>query len=382
MKYQIFWNILYYPVWLFIKLKFGYTFEKPQNLPENYIVLSNHTTDFDPLFVGLSFKRQMFFVGSEHISRWKGIYAFAYKIINFLLCPIMRKKGTVAASTVKEILQRIRKGKNVCIFAEGVRSWDGTGSPILESTGKLIKTAKCGLVTYRITGGYFVSPMWSESGLRKGRIHGVPVGVYTKEQLEKMSVDEINALIKEDLYEDAYARQRENPCRYTGKALAKGIENLLFICPECEAHGTINSAGDTVFCTECGFKFRYDEYGMLRGAPYFTLRDMFAWQKERVIDNAKNGHTYSTESATLIKISDGVEKQVGSGTFSLGPDGMEIGDITLPFESISELAMHGKHSLVFTANGEYYEANIMGNALKFMLLYNCRKKVNNGLFIS
>ena len=58
-------NIKHKLVWLFIRplviiflwFKFGYTFKTAKGLPENYIVLANHTTDFDPVFVGASFRK-------------------------------------------------------------------------------------------------------------------------------------------------------------------------------------------------------------------------------------------------------------------------------------------------------------------------------------
>ena len=34
---------------------------------EPYIVIANHNTDFDMIFVGISFPRHMYFVASEHI---------------------------------------------------------------------------------------------------------------------------------------------------------------------------------------------------------------------------------------------------------------------------------------------------------------------------
>jgi 1-acyl-sn-glycerol-3-phosphate acyltransferase len=95
----------------------------------------------------------MYFVGSEHISRWGRIY----KLLQYCFAPIMRPKGALASTTVIEMLRKVRGGANVCLFAEGVRSWDGAPAPILPSTGKMVKSARCGLVTYRITGGYFVS---------------------------------------------------------------------------------------------------------------------------------------------------------------------------------------------------------------------------------
>ena len=102
-RLNFFWTVLRWPVVLFIKLKFGYTFKIAKNLPDHYIVLSNHTTDFDCLFVGASFSRQMYFVASEHIARWKR----GYKLVNYLLAPILRKKGTTAAATIIDILRKV-----------------------------------------------------------------------------------------------------------------------------------------------------------------------------------------------------------------------------------------------------------------------------------
>ena len=93
-RLNIFWKLLRHPVRAFCYLKFGYTCKVAKDLPDHYIVLSNHTTDYDPLFVGCSFPRQMYFVASEHIARWK----HGFGIVNYLLAPILRKKSVTAAS--------------------------------------------------------------------------------------------------------------------------------------------------------------------------------------------------------------------------------------------------------------------------------------------
>ena len=191
LKRKICWKIIRPLVIIFLYIKFRYTFKIPKDLPDNCLILSNHNTDFDPLFVAVSFRKNLRFVASEHISRWKN----AFKFINFLFNPIMRQKGTNAASTVKEILRTLRGGENVCMFAEGSRSWNGVTAPVLPSTGKLVKSSRCALVTYKLTGGYFVSPLWSEGGTRRGKIHGSVVNIYSADQIAQMSVDEINEII-------------------------------------------------------------------------------------------------------------------------------------------------------------------------------------------
>ena len=372
-KHKIFWRLLNPPVSLFLKFKFNYTHTKAKNLPEQYIVLSNHNTDWDPLLVASSFKKQMYFVASEHISRWK----IAFKFVDFLFAPIMRSKGSVASSTVLDVLRKVRNGDNVCIFAEGARSWDGITNPILPSTGKMIKSAKCALVTYKLVGGYFISPNWSTSNTRKGYFHGAPVNVYTKEQLASMSVDEINECINRDLFEDAYERQLKENNRYKGKALAENLENLLFVCPKCKKIDTMHSKGDTVYCDSCDLSFTYDEYGMLHSLPFKTIKELYAWQKDEVLKIAKEGKSFSSADASLSTVAKHEETFLTKGAVTLSPSTLTINEINIPFEDISELAMHGSHALVFTANGVYYELIIPDdpNALKFQLLYEALKSI-------
>ena len=171
-KHELVYQLLLPLVKGFLKIKFGYKWKKAENLPENYIVLSNHVTDYDPLLVGVSFPKQMYFVASEHITRW----GLAYTLLKELLHPIIRYKGTVATATVIESLRKIRAGGSVAIFAEGVRTWDGVTCPILPSTAKMVKTAGCGLVTFKIQGGHFVSPGWKEHGTARGLFPAHPSG--------------------------------------------------------------------------------------------------------------------------------------------------------------------------------------------------------------
>ena len=372
-RHQIFYRLARPLAYLILMIKFGYRCEKPKNLPENYIVLANHTTDWDAIMVAAAFKRQMYFVASEHIARWD----HWYKLINYLVEPILRPKGTAAMSTIMEMLRITRAGGNVCLFAEGNRSWDGLTCPVLPSTGKTIKKAKCGLVTYKLEGGYFISPRWSTNNTRKGYMRGVPVNVYTKEQIAEMSVDEINEIIKRDLYEDAYEKQMAAPKKYKGKRLAEKMEYFLFTCPECGTVDSMVSCDDRVTCTECSHTFRYNEYGMLEGTKFDTIRDMSLWQQDAVAKVAAAGGGYYAGEATLIQIDKHTETPVSSGYLTMDGEKLVCGDKEIPFASITDFVMHGRMGIVFTAGKEYYELKPKEgfNALKFVLLYEAYRKI-------
>jgi len=354
-------------VMLFVRLKFGYTCEKAKELPENYIVLSNHVTDYDMLLVASSFKRQMYFVCSEHIARWKKLYV----LLKFAFDPILRYKGTTGASTVKDVLRTVREGKRVCLFAEGARCWDGVTQEILPSTGKMIKRAQCALVTYRLTGGYFASPRWSAGNTRRGYFHGAPVRVYTAEELANMTVDEINAAIVKDLHEDAYERQLSAPKRYRGRKLAENMEEFLFYCPECGALDAMTSAGDRVTCKSCGLSFRYDKYGMLEGLPFRTVRELALWQEKEVARAAEGGAVYTAGHGTLARVAKHDEQPVDSGSITMSASELICGSTRIPMSDIANMTMHGRRALVFSTPGAYYELipEKGWNTLKFLMLY-------------
>ena len=370
-KHVLFYSLLRPLVILFAKLRFGYTYEKAENLPKNYIVMSNHATDYDMLLVAASFPKQMYFVASEHVTRM-GLLS---KFLKYAFEPIIRPKGASAAATVMDMVRKARKGNNVCLFAEGVRTWDGVTCPILPSTGKLVKTAGCGLITYKITGGYFASPMWSGASVRKGRLHGAPVHVYTPEQLQQMTAAEVQQAIETDLYEDAYARQLAKPVRYRSKAPAKGLENLLYICPKCGGYDSFVSRGDAVTCKECGFTFRYNEFGMLENAPFDTLYAFSRWQNKQLAEDVRAGAVYSAPNAVLKRLENHEETLVTEGPLRMSGDRLCCGAWEVPMQKITDLAMHGQRAIVFTADKQYYELvpAAGSNALKFFLYYNLVK---------
>ena len=333
------------------------------------MVLSNHTTDFDMLFVASSFKEPMYFVGSEHIARWKLLYAF----LKVCFDPIMRNKGASAASAVKEIKRRLKNGANICFFPEGVRSWDGETAPISFSTAKLVKSSGCGLITYKITGGYFASPMWSGASIRRGKVFGSPVRYFSAEEISSLSAEEIYDIIIKDLYEDAYKRQQTEMERYRGNALADGLPRLMFICPECKKRDSFVSDGNRVECSACGCAFTYNEFGFLEGKSFKTLKEFSDWQKAEVQSDVIGGVEYTAEAVSFLSLKNHEGTQLPGGRVCMSPDALKIGERVFSTSDISDLAMCGNRKIVFTHGKDYYELITDNNAFKFMIYYNLNK---------
>lgn len=364
-KHIFFYTLLRPLVVLFAKVAFGYRFQKAKDIPGNYIVLANHATDFDPLLVGAAFSRQMYFVASEHVAR----FPTAGKLLTWVFDPIYRSKGASAANAVMEILRRTRRGCNVCMFPEGVRTWDGLTCPISPATAKMVRSAKCGLVTFRMDGGYFASPMWGGASIRRGRLQGQVVNCYSPQELADMTQAQLHEAICRDLQADAYALQAADPVPYRCKRRAERLENLLFLCPECGGMDTFRSQGDTVSCVSCGHSFQMDAYGMLRGTRFDTPTQFAQWQKEALAQRVRQGLPSTARQATLSTLRDHSATVLDRGSLVMDDTSLICGNTAFPLADIQEMATHGQRSLVFTAQKQYYElvVDAPDNALKFSL---------------
>jgi 1-acyl-sn-glycerol-3-phosphate acyltransferase len=345
------------------------------------LVLSNHTTNYDPMILGTSFPMLLHYLASDHIFR-KGILS---RIMIALGDPIPRLKATTEVAATKRIFQKLRGGDSVCIFPEGNRTWSGETVEIPDSVGKLAKKAGATLVTYTIQGGYLTKPRWSRS-YRRGKLTGDVVSVYSSEQIGKMSAGELGEAIRQDLYVNAYVDQQRNPVAYRGKNLAEDLELALYLCPLCGSIGTLESKGDTFSCS-CGLNLRYNVYGMFEmhdGSlpPFANVLEWFQWQegsmKSKLQDYIARGdhdpffQDASQELYLVERAAD--QKLVGKGVLKVYGDRIELveasGDqLVFPWHEINGMSIHGPKVLVFsTEHGESYEVQteIRRSAVKYL----------------
>ena len=357
---------------------------KQEKINGPFLLVCNHNTDWDPILLARSFPELIYYVASEHLMR----SGLGGKIVRKLMDPIPRQKGGSASSTVMSVLRRLKKGFNVGIFAEGNRSWDGVTGDILPTIGKLARTSGAALVTYRLEGGYFSSPRWAGKSIRRGRMDGRVVRIFSPEQLKAMKPDEIYACICEDLFEDAYARQRKNPIRYKGRNTAEHLERLIFICPACRRQGTLQSHGDTVRCWKCGCSFRYLPTGFLQGdgLPADNLRDWNEWQNEEIrhlCDGADDRPIFTDASIRTDEVRAASSVNLlGRGEMKLYRDRLELPGLSLSLQDITGLAVVGAQDLyVGTSDGRNFEirSGLVCDMIKYVTACSHLTGINYGV---
>lgn len=367
-------NVLQVLVAPIVKRVYAFRTETVKGIEGPFLLLANHVTAVDPILICTSFRQQMYIVASEHLMQ-KG---FGSQLLRFFFDPIVRRKGDTAVTTVKQMLARLKAGCNVCVFPEGTCSYDGTNPPFLPTIGKVAKAAKVSLITYRFEGGYFTLPRWGR-GIRRGDYYGHAVQIYTPDALRSMSDAEINAHIREDLCENAYARQSEHPVAYKSRRRAEYLESAFFLCPNCKGVGTLKTRGDAIRCS-CGLSGMLDEHYRLSGLPFVTLPEWDAFENDWLKEVSQNpDFSFSDKDVTLWKNDDLHRKlKLQAGTMRITRDRFSIGDRSFALSEISDMELVRRNLLVFSTPDAHYQASgqITLNARKYMQLYRIWKGTN------
>lgn len=334
----------------FLRLIFRFSFQKTR-LPGPTLVVCNHVTNYDPLLVSICFpKDHMHFVASEHLFRM----GWVSKFLRYVFDPIARRKGTSGADTAMACMRALRDGRSVCLFAEGECTWDGVTADIFPATGRLARMGNATLITFRLEGGYLTAPRWGK-GVRKGKMVGRVVGVYTPEDLKAMDKNAITGIIQRDIFEDTWANQKENPIRYRHRRRAENLQTVLYGCPRCQTIGRLSSKGKYLSCA-CGAKWEYTELGTFSPAePFENMQQWDAWQKQLLTSRLDDGSLgLKDENVTMFDIlEDHQHRQIAQGELILENGILRCGEEQVALKDIDDMALVQSRTLLISAGSRY-----------------------------
>ena len=295
-----------------------------EGLKAPYILLSNHASIVDLMVAQVA-------VLPERLNNVATIEAF-HDYTEWLfrnLGVVCKRKFTKDLQLIKNIRYCLFEYGNVfCIYPEARYSLDGCTSYLPDSLGKMLKMFKVPVVVLNMKGNYLAHPQWGKIG-NSNPVEADMTQVLTKEDLEVLSVEEINAKIRKAFEYDDYAWQRDNKIALNNPKRAEGLNGLLYQCPNCKSEHQMNSKGSELWCENCKKRWNMTEYGELKaqeGETEFShIPDWFKWQRQNVRDQVRNG-TYHVEDDVRIDTmpnARGFIKQ-GNGHFVHTTSGMTI----------------------------------------------------------
>ena len=213
----------------------------------NWLILSNHQTDFDQFFVGLAFRKPVYYVAMEDLFS----NGFISKAIKWLVAPIPFMKASADIRAVLSCIRIAKEGGTIALFPEGNRTYSGRTCYIKPAVASLAKKMGLPIAIFKIEGGYGIKPRWADNG-RKGKMTAGVRRVIEPEEYSSLSDDELYDLICRELWVD----ETLDGSNFISKDSAEGLERVLYICPECGL-SEFETKDDTISCKHCGIKYRY-----------------------------------------------------------------------------------------------------------------------------
>ena len=275
-RHKIITTIAFFILYPIVKKKYGINIERCKD-KRQFMILLNHQTVFDQFFVGMTFRRAIYYLATEDIFS----NGFSSKLIEYAVAPIPIKKSTSDLQAVKTILRVAKEGGTIAIAPEGNRTYSGKTIFMKPSITRLVKIAKLPLVLYHIEGGYGIQPRWSDD-IRKGKMTSRIYKIIEPEEYMKLSDDELYKLIVDGLMVDETLIKDE----YHSKTNAEYIERVIYYCPRCGLSSFI-SKGDTIKCEHCALEVKY-----LPNKTFISQEKEYNFPYENVMSGMKHKNDY------------------------------------------------------------------------------------------
>ena len=291
-----------------------------KNIKGPFVVIANHQAAYDFVnLIGVT-KRRMSFVISNSFYQSLPIQWLLDK-----LAVLPKQQFQTTVSDMKRMKAVIEAGQPLVIYPAGLMCEDGLSTPIPAATYKLFKWLNVDVYMAKTQGTYFAMPKWAK-GFRNGKTTLDVYKLFSKEDLNTLSSEEIKAKTNEALLFDAYREQEKLQFKYKKGDSLNGLENVLYVCPHCKKEFTIAvKDNNVIYCKDCGYSEKSDEFGFLhkisdigKEIRYVSdwSRKIFAGEKQKLANGNDNTLTAETD-IYMVNPKKKKYEPVGSGVLSL-----------------------------------------------------------------
>ena len=158
------------------------------------------------------------------------------------------------------MLRLIKQGACIAFAPEGLASNDGMNKPIVPGTGHMLKHYNIPVYFVFLEGVHLQNTKYCLDE-RYGETHATLSLLFSPEDLQRLSVEEIDEKINASFKHDDFAWQKEKHIKWTtNDRMCYHIEDLLYRCPKCGKEFAMKGEGNNITCEACGNGATLDEY--------------------------------------------------------------------------------------------------------------------------
>jgi len=270
----------------------------PADIKPPYFLLCNHNAfmDFKVMTKAVFPNRANYVVAIDgFIGR-----GWLLRAVGCICC----RKFVSSVILVKNMIHAKDNGDIVVLFPEARYSLCGTNATLPKSLGKMARMMNVPVVTLIMHGHHINSPFWNTGNRKVKSVESEMKLLFTQEETQSLSVDEMNDRISDTFQYDEFAWQKEKGVRANKKTRAEGLHKVLYQCPACKVEYKMASKGAMLSCESCGKAWDMSELGELSaqtGETEFShIPDWYEWERENVKKEVQDG-TYSFESKVRVE---------------------------------------------------------------------------------
>jgi len=217
---------------------------------------------------------------------------------------ICNRKFVKSVNLVKNMIHAKNNGDIVVLFPEARYSLCGTPAILPKSLGKMARMMNIPVVSLIMHGHHINSPFWNTGNRGVKPVESEMKLLFTQEETQTLSVDEINTKIAETYQYNDYAWQKKAGIKVKKKKRAQGLHKVLYQCPSCKVEYKMTSENSSLKCTACQKTWEMTELGELKaqkGKTEFShIPDWYEWERSNVRKEIENG-TYTFKSKVRIE---------------------------------------------------------------------------------
>jgi len=253
-------------------------------------VIFNHLSRRDHCFVNaLCWPRRMNMVA--------GYNEFCRKHLHFAFwgAQILPKKIFCNDLIGMRAMNSLLKQNGVVAFSpEGTSSIFGYNQAIAPGTGRYLKSYKTPIYYVEIDGAYLTNNKVTALTDRIGKVYASIRLLFSKEDLERMSGDEIQDKINEVFEHDDYAWNKKAHIEYKCKtSMTEGLSVICYRCPKCGELFVMEEGMDEIHCKKCGNKAKVDHfYNLIPEGNDSKFPELISkwseWERELVIKEVRD----------------------------------------------------------------------------------------------
>lgn len=264
------------------------------------------------------------FVGKNWLMRSIGCIPTNKFIADF----VMVKNMKYALDTLKS---------SVLMYPEASYSFDGTATPLPETLGRCLKLLNVPVVMIRTYGAFARNPLYNNLQVRKVDVSADIKYLLSPEDIQQKSVDELNAILKEEFTFDNWKWQQENKVVINEPFRTDCLNRVLYKCCVCGDEGNMKGYETELKCMHCGAKWILGETGFLemksnghateKGSPtpFTHVPDWYNWQREQIRKEIDEGiYQIEADVDIYMMVDTKAIYKVGSGHLTHSNDGFVL----------------------------------------------------------